>query len=157
MLARSVFNDLGFIVCYLVHFIGWYIECFENVWVQSREGKIWTRDSGNKARTKKIAWRRISWVVIFSSIIRGIISRMIVWVGRVACMVEMRNAHKLWGGKSDGWDPLGELGIDEKGILKWDVARLENWWIPVRIPAAAGGSFPHSVRPASYRGFFSRE
>jgi hypothetical protein len=122
-------------------------------------GENLDQDSGNKARTMKIARWRVSWVVMFSSIIRGIISRMMVWVGRVACMVEMRNAHKIWVGKSDGWDPLGELGIDEKGILKWCMAThwLENWWIPVRILAAAGGSFPHSVRPTSHRRVFSRE
>jgi len=61
---------------------------------------------------------------------------------------------KFGSEKSDGWDPLGELDIDEKGILKLDVA------IGWNIDESQFESWQRQEDPfltASYRRFFSRE
>jgi hypothetical protein len=46
-------------------------------------------------------------------------SKRMEWVGLVERLEEMRNAHSILAGKSEGRDHSEDLGIDKKIILKW--------------------------------------
>jgi hypothetical protein len=41
------------------------------------------------------------------------------WVGNVACMEEMRNAHNFLSKSQRGADHSEDLGVEERIVLKW--------------------------------------
>jgi hypothetical protein len=53
------------------------------------------------------------------NIVRMIKSRRIIWAGRVARMVQMRNACNILVGKRERRYHLEDVGVDGKIILEW--------------------------------------
>jgi len=65
-------------------------------------------------------------------IVQVIKSRIMRWVGHVACMGERRCMYRVLVGEPEGKRPLGRPGVDGRIILrwifrKWDVGGMD--WI----------------------------
>jgi len=58
------------------------------------------------------------------NIVRAIKSRIMRWVGHVACVGERRGVYRIWVGKPEGKRPLGRLRRKWDDNMKNDVPKV---------------------------------